>query len=82
MYIWTMQYELHDLGDSVYELKVLMFALKKTLHTIKMNNKIHANNVQSHSLKFRMILNSKFKNPWQVKRETIEEKKKFYTLYL
>lgn len=45
-----------------------------------MNDKIHANNVQSHFSKFTMILNSKFQNPMTSQERDHRTKKALYTL--
>lgn len=40
--IWAMEYELHNIRDSTYELNALTFAFE-THNNIKLNIKIHAN---------------------------------------
>ena len=45
MHVWTIKYELCDFGDSAQELNALKFALKLILYKVKMNNKIHASDL-------------------------------------
>lgn len=45
MHVLGKKYKLYNFGDSACELNVLIFTSKMVLHSIKMNSKIHANNL-------------------------------------
>lgn len=59
MHVRATKYKLHRFGSSAYKCNTLTFVLKLALHIIKINGKIHANNL---NLKFFYLQKHKTSN--------------------